>query len=86
VIARSDLLCFIMVAAKFLGVGYDRYCMGNVGDLSNDEWATIVVNVPIVSVNLVVIHDGEVILGKRRNEPLAGAWFVSSRTVFRING
>lgn len=57
--------------------------MGNVGDLSNDEWATIVANVPIVSVDLVVIHDGGVILGKRRNEPLAGAWFVPGGTVFK---
>lgn len=40
------------------------------------EWETIVRNVPIVSVDLVVRHDGGVVLGRRRNEPAKGEWFV----------
>lgn len=45
-----------------------------------DEWATIVRNVPIVSIDLVVFAphrtgDG-VVLAKRENEPAKGRWFV----------
>ena len=44
--------------------------------LSDDEWATIVRNVPIVSVDLVVLTDDGVVLAKRTNEPAKGEWFV----------
>jgi colanic acid biosynthesis protein WcaH len=44
--------------------------------ISDDEWATIVRNVPIVSVDLVVQSADGLILGKRRNEPAKGEWFV----------
>lgn len=40
------------------------------------EWETIVRNVPIVSVDLVVRHGDGVVLGRRRNEPAKGEWFV----------
>ncbi|MFB6255539.1 MAG: NUDIX domain-containing protein [Haloplanus sp.] len=39
-------------------------------------WRDIVDNVPIVSVDLIVRHDGGVVLGKRMNEPGRGEWFV----------
>lgn len=44
--------------------------------ISDDEWATIVRNVPIVSVDLVVLTDDGVVLAKRTNEPAKGEWFV----------
>jgi len=44
--------------------------------IPDEEWTTIVANVPIVSVDLVVRHEGGVVLGKRTNEPLDGKWFV----------
>lgn len=47
------------------------------------EWETIVRNVPVVSVDLVVRHDGDVLLGKRTNEPARGEWFVPGGTVFK---
>lgn len=46
------------------------------GPVPAEEWATVVRNVPIVSVDLVVCHDGGVVLGKRRNEPAKGDWFI----------
>ncbi|MFB6109004.1 MAG: GDP-mannose mannosyl hydrolase [Haloplanus sp.] len=42
----------------------------------DDEWRTVVRNVPIVSVDLVVCHDGGVVLGRRENQPAKGEWFV----------
>ena len=44
--------------------------------ISDEDWRTIVANVPIVSVDLVVRREGGVLLGRRTNEPAKGAWFV----------
>jgi colanic acid biosynthesis protein WcaH len=41
-----------------------------------DAWRTVVASVLIVSVDLVVRHNGGVVLGKRQNEPANGEWFV----------
>lgn len=40
------------------------------------EWATIVEHVPIVSIDLVVVCDEGVVLGKRTNQPARGEWFI----------
>jgi colanic acid biosynthesis protein WcaH len=48
-----------------------------------DEWAKIVANVPLVSVDLIVKHEGGVLLGLRENEPAKGEWFVSGGTVLK---
>lgn len=47
------------------------------------EWRAIVENVPLVSVDLVIEHDGGVLLGKRENEPAKGEWFVPGGTVLK---
>ncbi|WP_251342882.1 GDP-mannose mannosyl hydrolase [Haloplanus halophilus] len=44
--------------------------------IPDDDWRTIVANVPIPSVDLVVRHDGGVVLGRRENAPARGEWFV----------
>lgn len=41
-----------------------------------NAWATVVRHVPIVSVDLVVRYDGGVVLGRRRNDPARGEWFI----------
>lgn len=46
------------------------------GWIPDNEWETIVRHVPVPSVDLVVLHQGGVILGKRTNEPAKGEWFV----------
>ena len=51
--------------------------------ISNDEWETIVSNVPIVSIDLLVRHDGGLLLGKRTNEPAKGYWFVPGGRVLK---
>jgi len=51
------------------------------GPVPEDEWATVVEHVPLVSVDLVVQHDGGIILGERTNEPANGEWFVPGGTV-----
>lgn len=44
--------------------------------IPNEEWETIVNNVPIVSVDLVVECPEGIVLGQRSNEPAKGEWFV----------
>ena len=51
--------------------------------ISDDDRETIVANVPLVSVDLVIEHDGGVPLGKRENEPAKGEWFVPGGTMFK---
>ena len=51
--------------------------------IAPDDWRTIVANVPLVSVDLVVEHDGGVLLGLRENEPAKGEWFVPGGTVMK---
>ena len=48
-----------------------------------EQWETIVANMPLVSVDLIVEHDGGVLLGKRENEPAKGEWFVPGGTVLK---
>ena len=48
-----------------------------------DDWATIVRNVPVVSVDLLVLADDGLVLGKRTNEPARGVWFPPGGTVFK---
>ena len=48
-----------------------------------DEWKTIVTNVPIVSVDLLIRHDGGVLLGRRTNDPAKGYWFVPGGRVLK---
>ena len=50
--------------------------MSDEGWIPDEEWETIVRHVPIPSVDLVVLHDDGVVLGKRTNEPAKGEWFV----------
>ncbi|OYR50328.1 GDP-mannose mannosyl hydrolase [Halorubrum sp. Ea8] len=51
--------------------------------IPDDEWATIVANVPIVSVDLVIRRDGGVLLGRRTNDPAKGYWFVPGGRVLK---
>jgi colanic acid biosynthesis protein WcaH len=51
--------------------------------IPTEEYETIVRHVPIVSVDLLVHHDGGLVLGKRRNAPAKGKWFVPGGTVLK---
>ena len=48
-----------------------------------EEYEVIVRHVPIVSVDLIVHHRGGIVLGKRKNAPAEGEWFVPGGTVLK---
>ena len=43
--------------------------------LAAKTFKTVIENTPLVSIDLCLICNGQVLLGKRRNEPLKGTWF-----------
>jgi colanic acid biosynthesis protein WcaH len=51
-----------------------------------DTWPTIVGNVPIVTVDLIVWTPDGIVLGRRRNEPAKGEWFVPGGRVQKGEG
>lgn len=48
-----------------------------------DVYGVIAQHVPIVSVDLLVLHRNGILLGKRLNEPAKGEWFVPGGTVLK---
>ena len=43
--------------------------------LDIQTFKTVIENTPLVSIDLCLICNGQILLGKRRNEPLKGIWF-----------
>jgi colanic acid biosynthesis protein WcaH len=48
-----------------------------------EEYRAIAQNVPVVSIDLLVHHKAGIVLGKRKNEPAKGEWFVPGGTVLK---
>tara|TARA_B110000046_G_scaffold62680_1_gene70211 strand:- start:20376 stop:20855 length:480 start_codon:yes stop_codon:yes gene_type:complete len=43
--------------------------------LDPQTFKSVIENTPLVSIDLCLICNGQILLGKRRNEPLKGRWF-----------
>ena len=43
--------------------------------LDAQTFKTVIENTPLVSIDLCLVCDGQVLLGKRNNDPLKGEWF-----------
>ncbi len=53
-------------------MGTNRGC-----ELSDEEFSEVIKNTPLVSIDLIVKNDrGEILLGRRKNDPAKGCWFV----------
>ena len=55
----------------------------NPGYLRGDLFKTIIKHTPLVSVDLIVKHKGNVLLGKRVNKPAQGYWFTLGGRVLK---
>jgi colanic acid biosynthesis protein WcaH len=51
--------------------------------LEPDIFKSIVKNAPLVSIDICLVHDEEILLGKRSNEPLKGNWFTPGGRIFK---
>lgn len=43
--------------------------------LDTQTFKTVIENTPLVSIDLCLVCDGQLLLGKRNNDPLKGEWF-----------
>lgn len=48
-----------------------------------DDWQAIVEHTPIVSVDLLILQQDGILLGKRKNKPAKGFWFVPGGRVHK---
>lgn len=51
--------------------------------LDPDTFRCIVKNTPLVSIDICLVHDGKILLGKRCNEPLKGKWFTPGGRILK---
>jgi colanic acid biosynthesis protein WcaH len=52
--------------------------------LKKDVFSTVIKNTPLISIDLIIENDkGQILLGKRVNEPAFGYWFVPGGRVFK---
>lgn len=51
--------------------------------LDSKNFKTIVENTPLVSIDLCIICDSQILLGKRNNEPLRGIWFTPGGRILK---
>jgi colanic acid biosynthesis protein WcaH len=42
--------------------------------LDPKTFKAVIENTPLVSIDLCLVYDGQILLGKRSNEPLKGIW------------
>lgn len=49
---------------------------GSVGLLPAKDFCQVIEHAPLVSIDLIVVYQGKVLLGKRTNRPAQGYWFV----------
>ncbi|MDC0088706.1 hypothetical protein OAI12_01675 [Porticoccaceae bacterium] len=43
--------------------------------LDAQTFRSVIENTPLVSIDLCLVCDGQLLLGKRNNDPLKGEWF-----------
>ena len=51
--------------------------------LDVQTFKTVVENTPLVSIDLYLVCDGQVLLGKRNNDPLKGEWFTPGGRIYK---
>ena len=51
--------------------------------LDAQTFKSVIENTPLVSIDLCLICNGQILLGKRRNEPLKGTWFAPGGRIYK---
>ena len=51
--------------------------------LDAQSFKTTIENTPLVSIDLCLVCDGQILLGKRNNEPLKGDWFTPGGRIYK---
>jgi colanic acid biosynthesis protein WcaH len=48
-----------------------------------NTFRTVIENTPLVSIDICLVHDNKMLLGKRNNEPLRGKWFTPGGRILK---
>jgi len=51
--------------------------------LDINTFRTVIENTPLVSIDICLVHDNKMLLGKRNNEPLRGKWFTPGGRILK---
>jgi colanic acid biosynthesis protein WcaH len=51
--------------------------------LEPNTFKSIVENAPLVSIDICLVYQGKILLGRRNNQPLRGQWFTPGGRVFK---
>ena len=51
--------------------------------LDPQTFKTIIENTPLVSIDLCLVSNSQILLGKRNNEPLKGEWFTPGGRIYK---
>ncbi len=51
--------------------------------LDAQTFRTVIENAPLVSIDLCLVNEGRILLGKRANEPLKGEWFTPGGRIYK---
>ena len=51
--------------------------------LDAHTFKTVIGNAPLVSIDLCLVCEGQILLGKRNNEPLKGEWFTPGGRIYK---
>lgn len=54
--------------------------------LDVQNFKTVVTNAPLVSIDLCLVFQGKLLLGKRLNNPLQGCWFTPGGRIYKNEG
>jgi colanic acid biosynthesis protein WcaH len=49
----------------------------------SQTFKTVIENTPLVSIDLCLVCDGQLLLGRRNNEPLKGEWFTPGGRIYK---
>ena len=50
--------------------------------LDAHTFKTVIGNAPLVSIDFCLVCEGQILLGKRNNEPLKGEWFTPGGRIY----
>lgn len=51
--------------------------------LDSQTFKIVIENTPLVSIDLCLVYNGQILLGKRNNEPLKGTWFTPGGRIYK---
>lgn len=51
--------------------------------LDNKKFKNVIENTPLVSIDILIVFNKKLLMGKRNNEPLRGSWFTPGGRIFK---